>query len=286
MTEQEPIVSESVNETLQTAIQDLRTFILPDGSRLKVDRNGHLSAEKETSSERIVSLVRSLIAPLFPERIERKKNQELERLKKAILDARKIVCNSTLLERLKTGTPYQCKLASDALSVIELYNATITEKHSTRHNDDQAVLLSDPEIGVKIDLFPGEAERHPAQNAIETLSKSLSINASCDLSGAVHRNTDRFMIDSFKMKALRLIGTRSEISNPADFLRLIRQIPVEKIQDSENPSKIRMRQLLEIQNTSVTITGTFNVNIESNNSEIMSMPMPTLQDLCLTLEEK
>lgn len=70
---------------LQTAIEELDVFTQSDASRLEVGEDGRLVAAKESRLERVISLARSYIGPLFLINYDKSKRKGFLKLRKPFL---------------------------------------------------------------------------------------------------------------------------------------------------------------------------------------------------------
>jgi hypothetical protein len=92
-----------------------------------------------------------------------------------------------------------------------------------------------------------------------------------DPSSTTHKNTMQFMIDTFHMKAIRMIETHLQ-KTVAEIVPLVKQATLE-IDDETNPDLINMQQLIQGDAGSVIlVTGCFKRNV--TQSKFMMMPIP------------
>lgn len=271
---------------LQDAIEELESFTKSEASRLEVGEDGRLVAAKETRLERVVGLARSYIIPIFSDQVRREQQRKLSKIKQAILQARDIIqSHSALIEKFKEGDDSQQKLAAYALEAIQRYNAIVAQDPSDEtakfdvYNYERRHLLLDDEIkGLQIelpDVVSIKYDSHPAQERLKELSKTLLLGAAkkqCSTFNPIHKKADQFMIDTFRMKSIRMIQTHLTQQNTmAEVVQLVNQTPIEMDEESD-PSVIIMRQLLEISPGSyILLTGNFKRN--PSDSKFMRMPI-------------
>jgi hypothetical protein len=273
---------------LQTAIEELDVFTQSEASRLEVGENGRLVAARESRLERMVSLARSYIGPLFSDQVKKNQEKRLGELKKAILQARDIIqSHSRLIAKFKEGDEAQQKLAESALVAILRYNAIVARENSSEmmksdvYNYERERLLLDQEIkGQPIELpnvitikYDSHPDSHPAQKMLKVLSQALYSDIPKKPSPSIsptHKKTLQFMIDTFHMKAIRMMQTH--VQNPmAEIVQLVKQNTPE-IEEDGSVDLITMRQLIELDAGSVIlVTGCFKKNI--SNSKFMTMPI-------------
>lgn len=275
---------------LQSAIEELDVFTQLETSHLEIGENGRLVATKKSPLERVVGLARCYIAPLFSEQIRKEQQRKLLEVKKAILRARDIVkSHSPLIERYKAGDETQRKLAESALLTIERYNAIVNQGNSSAKNEaydfEQQLLLLDKEIkGQQIEMpyvisvkYNSHPHSHPAHETIKELSRTFdlgAVNKNKTPPITTHKKTLQFMIDTFQMKANRLI--ESHLQKPiSEIVPLIKQ---RKPEIDEREEIIHMKQRIEIHAGAVIlVTGSF-------NPKITTMPMPILDSFRLSFQ--
>lgn len=270
---------------LLSAIEALDVFTQPESSRLDLGEDGRLVAAKESRLERVIGLARSYIAPLFSDQLRKENQKKLSQLKKAVLQARDVIfSHSALIHKFKEGDESQRKLAESALLAIERYNAIVAQDISKpaqqeTYNYDRYQLLLDQEIKgqqielpvthVKYDSHPN----HPAHKTLHELSRILHSGASQkkNNSSTTHKNTMQFMIDTFHMKAIRMIETH--LQKPvAEIVPLIKQDSPE-IDDDLKSDFINMQQLIKGDAGSmILVTGCF--KRQGSQSKFMTMPIP------------
>lgn len=274
---------------LQAAIRELESFTEPEATRLEVGEDGRLVAAKETRLERVVGLARTFIVPIFSDQVRQERQQKLEALKQAVLHARDIIqSHSALIEKLKEGDPSQQKLADYALAAIQRYNSVVTHDPDSNdakfdaYNFERDRLLLDEEIkGLKIELpytFSVKFDSHPAHPAQERLKElretflTGGANKQRTAIQSIHKKTDQFMVDTFRMKAIRMIQTHlSQQSSIGEILSLVKETEIE-VDEESNPEQIIMRQLLEVGPGSfILLTGCF--NRKTSDSKFMKMPI-------------
>lgn len=271
---------------LQKAIKDLDIFTQSEASRLEVGEDGGLFATKESRLERVVGLARCYIGPLFSDQMKKQQEKRLSELKKAILQARDIIqSHSPLIEKFKEGDESQRKWAESALLAIQRYNAIVAQSSDIMkpdvYNYERKQLLLDQEIkGQQIELphaisikYSSHPDAHPAHKMLRELSQALqggvSKTPNQGLTAPTHKKTLQFMIDTFQMKAIRMMQTHLHLSM-AEIVSLVKQTAPEIDEDS-NADVITMRQLLEVDAGSIIlVTGCFKRN---TSSKFMTMPI-------------
>lgn len=275
---------------LRKAIEAIDVFTRLEASRLELGKDGRLVAAKESRLERVVGLARCYIGPLFSDQLRKEQKERLLELKKAILRARDIIqSHSALIERFKEGDEAQRKLAELALIAIERYNAIVAQDSShiakpDIYNYEREQLLLDQEIKgqkielpvthIKYDSHPdNQFQFHPAHKMLKELSQALRVGASKKKNSSIlptHKKTMQFMIDTFHMKAIRMIETHLQKS-VAEIVPLVKQTMPE-IDEESSTDLINMQQLIEVDAGSVIlVTGCFNRN--APQSKFMTMPI-------------
>lgn len=274
---------------LQAAIEELDLFTQAEASRLEVGENGRLVASKESPLEKVVGLARCYIVPIFSEHRRREQAKKLEDLKQAILKARDIIqSHSALIIKFKEGDDAQRKLADYALSAIQRYNAVVSQADEGEtakyevYNYERHRLLSDGEIkGQPIELphtlsikFDSHPDAHPASKMFKEMSQTLPMAAGKKTASMcpTHKKTIQFMIDTFHMKAIRMMQTHlTQQNSMAEIVPIVKGTPLE-IDEESNPEFIAMQQLLEVgPGFSILVSGCFKRN--AKDPIFLSMPM-------------
>jgi hypothetical protein len=275
---------------LQAAIEELDVFTQSEASRLEVGKDGRLVAAKQTPLEKVVGLARCYIGPLFSDQVRQEQEKKLGELKKAILQARDIIqSHSALIEKFKEGDEAQRKLAEYALLAIQRYNAFVAQGSSMGttkydvYNYERHRLLLDQEIkGQPIELphtvsikYDSHPDAHPAHKMLKELSQSLLIGAVKKPSlpvSSTHKKTIQFMLDTFHMKAIRMMQSHlSHFNSMAEIVSLVKQTAVEIDEESQS-DVITMRQLLEVgPGFFILVTGCFKRNL--SDPKFMTMPI-------------
>lgn len=276
---------------LQAAIEELEVFTQSEASRFEMGKDGRLVATKESRLNRIVGLARSYIEPFFSEQLRQKQEKKLDEIKKAILHARDMVqTHSALIEKFKEGDDTQRKLAASALSAIQRYNAIVVQGNLSENNQKIDVynyernrLLLDREIqGRQIELphavsvkYNSHPDAHPAHKMLKQLSQTLLFGAAKKTNSEIsstHKKSIQFMIDTFHMKAIRLIQSHlSQQNSMTEILQLVKKTSLE-IDEEGFADLITMRQLLEIGPGSyILVTGCFKRN--PANTQFLTMPI-------------
>lgn len=278
-------------DTLQAAIEELSLFTQPEVSRLEVGADGRLIAAQETPLEKVVGLARCYLGPLLSDQARQKQKKKLNQIKQAILKARDIVqSHSALIEKLEQGNEAQRKLATYALRAIQRYNAVVEQDNSawsdnyTIYNYERKHLLLDQEIkGHRIELlrtvsvkYDSHPDANPAHKMLKELSAALTVGAVKKQYAAInstHKKSTQFMMDTFRMKSIRMLQTHSTQYNSLSFaevLQLIKQTPIE-IEESDEEDVLTMKQLLEVEPGSmILLTGCFKQHADS---KFMTMPI-------------
>ena len=283
-------------EALQKAIQKLSVFTQLEASRLEFDEKGNLVAPKLSSLEKIIGLARYYVSPLFSDQAKSKQNKKLHQIKQEILEARDTLkSHSFLIEKLKEGNEYQKKLAQSALETISHYNAIVQESHDPLtskynfYNYERNHLLLDKEIkGQVIELPQNYSVRFdshsklPGQETITELSATLQLEPKTKgiPFSSTYKKTDQFMIDTFKMKGIRMLQTHQvQARSIGDIISLVKQTPIE-IHD-EGTDLISMAQRLDfIPGYTILLSGSF----KRNGPDSKFMSMPVIESFRLTSE--
>jgi hypothetical protein len=275
---------------LQAAIEELDVFTQSAASRLDVGKDGRIVAAKETRLERVMGLARCYIGPLFSDQVRQEQEKKLGELKRAILQARDIIqSHSALIEKFKEGDDSQRKLAEYALLAIQRYNAVVAQGYLSGtikydvYNYERHCLLLDQEIkGQQIELphtvsikYESHPDAHPAHKMLKELSQTLLIGAVKKTSSIIcptHKKTLQFMIDTFHMKAIRLMQSHlSQHNSMAEILQLVKQTTLE-IDEESGADLINMRQLIEVgPGFFILVTGCFKRNL--TDPKFMTMPL-------------
>lgn len=282
--------SHDPKELLQTAIEELDLFTQTAASRLEVGEDGRLVASKESPLEKVVGLARCLIGPLFSGQRRREQAKKIEELKQAVLNARDIVqSHSALIVKFQEGDETQRKLAFYALAAIQRYNAVISRSDPGAsasyevYNYERKHLLSDEEIKRQpIELphalsikFDSHADAHPAHKMFQAISQTFPNVEAKKASVSIcptHKKKLQFMIDTFHMKAIRMMQTHLSQSNAmADIVPIVKGTPLE-IDEESNPELIAMQQLLEVgPGFFVRMSGCFKRH--ATDPKFLTMPM-------------
>lgn len=272
---------------LQTAIEEIDRFTKGDVSSLEVGEDGRIVASKQSRLEKVVGLAKSFIGPLFSGSLRREQSDQLEGLKQAVLNARDFIqSHSALILKFQKGNVSQRRLADYALSAIQRYNTVISKKETAEtakyevYNYQREQLLQDRSIsGQPIQLphtFAVKFDSHPdgpvlklfkaMEQGIERTKKPASSHS------PTHKKTLQFMIDTFHLKAIRLIQTHlSQQNSMAEIVPIVKESPLE-IDDETNPELIAMQQLLEIgPGFFILVSGCFKKN--NADSKFLTMPM-------------
>ena len=284
---------------LQAAIKELDLFTQSEVSRLEVSENGHLIASKETLLKKVVGLARSYIGPIFSEQVRQEQARKFGELKQAILNARDIIqSHSALILKFKEGDDSQRTLAEYALSAIQRYNSIITHEDSSEttkydvYNYERNLLLLDQEIKdrpielphtltIKFDSHLGD---HPARKMFKELSDAFNVEAFTKTNLAIsttHKKTIQFMIDTFHMKAIRMIQTHVHLQNSmAEIVPLVKGAFLE-IDEESNADFITMQQLLEMgPGFFILVSGCF----KRHSSDPKFLTMPILDSFRLSFQ--
>lgn len=284
---------------LQTAIEELDLFTQYEASRLEIGDNGRLVASKESPLKKIVGLARSLIGPIFSEHKRKKQAKKLEELKQAILNARDIIqSHSALIIKFKEGDDAQRKLADYALAAIQRYNTVVSEQNQSStanydvYNYERQRLLSDQEIkGQPIELphtlavkFDSHPDAHPAHKMFKEMRQRAFFNTVKKTPISVsptHKKTLQFMIDTFHMKAIRMMQTHLSPQNSlAEIVAMVKETPLE-IDDESNADVIAMQQLLEVcPGFFIFVSGCF----KRNSSDPKFLTLPILDSFRLSFQ--
>lgn len=273
---------------LQTAIEEIDVFTRLEASRLELGENGRLIAEEKSCLRKIVDLAYYYIGPFFSNQLRKEREKRLFELKKAILRARDVIqSHSALIEKFKEGDEAQRKLAESALLTIQRYNAIVAQdtsknfKSKTYHYERRQLLLDQEIRGRKIEcprVVSVKYESHPdccypAHKMLKELSQALSMGATSKDNQSIsstHKKNIPFMIDTFQMKAIRMIETH--LQKPiAEIVPLVKQT-LPEIDENSAADFIRMQQLIEAESGLVIlVTGCFKRN--ESHSKFLTMPI-------------
>lgn len=293
MSKKSPSISTSVSAPdatgiLQAAIEKIHIFTQPGTSRLEVKEDGSLIATEGSPLERIVGLAKYYIAPLFSDHIRLEKEKKFNQIKQEILQARDILkSHSSLIEKLKEGDPSQQKLAHSALEAIHRYNTVIaqdsvslTDKYDL-YNCERNQLLLDEEIkGQPIELprtvsikYDSDLNTDTTRKTFRALGASFLPGATqkiCSKFSSTHKKGEQFMLDTFRMKAIRLIQSHlTQQNSMAEVLNLVKHATIEI---EEKDDLIVMHQHLEIgPGSMIALVGSFKP--PSVDSKFLSMPI-------------
>lgn len=283
---------ENPTEALQAAIEKLEIFTQPEAGGLEVQENGCLIAIKGKPLDRVISLARHFIVPIFSDQARQEREKKLSQIKQEILRARDIIqSHSSLIDKLKNGEPSQQKLAESALDAIKRYNAVVERDYSSWtskydfYNFERNQILLDEEIkGQPIELphvvsikFESHSASHPAQKSLRELSEAFldkSIGRGCTNLSPTYKKSNQFMLDTFRMKAIRMIQLHlSQHHSMAEIVNLVKQTPIETNEENTvDLGQIIMCQVLEeVPGTRIILTGSF--TRPAVDSKFMSMPI-------------
>lgn len=282
---------ENPTAALQSAIEKLVVFTQPEAGGLEVQEDGSLVAVKGKPLDRIISLARHFIVPIFSDQARQEREKKLSQIKQEILQARDIIqSHSALIDKLKNGEPSQQRLAQSALDVIKRYNAVVERDYSSWttkydfYNFERNQILLDEEIkGQPIELpyavsiqFESHPSHHPAQKSLKELSEAFldrPAGKNCANLSPTYKKSTQFMLDTFRMKAVRMI--QSHLSNHhslAEILSLIKQTPIEMGEEDSSHNPIIMRQVLEeVPGSRIILTGSF--KRPAVDSKFLCMPI-------------
>lgn len=296
-------ISQHPKVVLEKAIEALEEFTQLQASRLELKEDGSLVASKNSRLERVISLARCYIAPLFSDQVRKEQQKKLQELKNAVLRARDhIKSHSALIEKYQKGDEAQRKLAALALVAIERYNAIVAEdalsnSKSDPYNYERHQLLLDGEIkGQQIELpvtYMKSYDSHPHQDShshtankvLNELKDTFFIGAKNKTNSSIsstHKKEMQCMIDTFQIKAIRLIEAHLKKSF-AEIVPLVKK-SIPEIVEGNNSDQIGMRQLIEVDAGSfILVTGCFQQS--AAHSQIISMPLPIADSfrLCFQL---
>jgi hypothetical protein len=258
--------------TLEAAIEKLELLAKEGVVDLDVKEDGKLIATSERPLERIIGRARKFISTIFSKQVREEQKEKLSHIKEEILKAKDIaISHSYLIEKLKQGNTQQQKLAHRFLETIKSYNIIVAQaqKRQPSRRSRYAVylkdqLLLDEEIkGKQIELpltLSIKYDSHPAQKTFKELSATFLDSGTkkiCSSLSPTHKKTMQLMVDTFRMKAIRMVQTHlAQHHFLNEMFNLIKRSPVEI--DGENDQEISMRQVLEIVPGSVIVlTGSF-----------------------------
>jgi hypothetical protein len=283
---------------LEEAIQELAVFTEMNASSLELGEGGSLIANHDPQFKRIVRLAHSFIAPYFSDRIRSDQEEKLVQLKKALLRARDYVqSHSALIDKLKSGDQAQQKLADYALETIQQYNTFVEQQGRNQteqvYNYERRQLLTDQEIvGNTIKLptavsikYDSDSHVHFAHRTLRELRGILLggiVTKSGALASSTYKKTLQFMIDTFRLKAIRMIQSHfSEQDSVTEVIRLIKQTDIQ-IDMESNHELIIMRQLVEEGPGSyVLLTGSY----KKTAHDPKFLKMPILENLSMSSQK-
>ncbi len=281
-------------EALLDAIEKLNLFTAPEATSLKVAEDGSLHVlQKSNPIDRMIELAQCYISPLFSDQARQEQEKKLNHIKQEILHARDTLrTHANMIEKLKQGDETEIKLAHSALDVIHRYNAMIAEEDSPLaskyhfHNYERNRLLLDSEIkGQGIELpqnFSVQFDSHstlPAQKLIKELSAALKGIKKGSTFNSIYKKNDQFMIDTFRMKAIRMLQTHPiQLGSMSEVIGLVKQSTIDI---EENQYEVNMRQMLEYcPGFNILVTGTFKRHGQGHKL----MNIPILEGLRLSSE--
>lgn len=255
---------------LQKAIENIEVFT--KFHEFEVGEDGRLITAESSRLEKIVKLASHALVPLlFSRKIEEHKNKVL-RIKQAILDAREIIqSNATFIADLRRGTETERKFADYALRTITTYNRIVSKTCEEKIKDDSRyekhLVLSDHDIeGVLID-FPARSislkEELPdrEENSREIPGIRLS-----------DKKLMQFMIDTFRMKAIRMMMTHLSKSHK-EVVPLIKR---ENPEIAEEDGSVIVKQSIEVSpETTLTLIGNFRKRAQCGFPHIESFNLKT-----------
>jgi hypothetical protein len=265
----------------QAALDALTIFTESKNARLEIKSDGQLNSSCITSLKKKVETVVSYMRSFFFTHIRQKQENRISEIKNIILHARDIVQSHTgLIEKFKEGNTTQREFAQRVLEAIHRYNCLVTlpvshRLQETMYNYEKKRLLSDQEIQNRPIELPSisKYQLHPAYKILQEVS-AIKEKTSYNLANPIHKKQTQFMIDTFRMKAIRMIEAHKNNYgySTAEILHLIKNTAITIQENKENPLHSSIWQLLEISsNTTILLTGTFNKQISTENS--FSMPM-------------
>ncbi len=272
---------------LQAAIEKIHIFTQPGTSSLEVKEDGSLIATQGSPLDRIVGLAKYYIAPLFSDHMRLEQEKKLSQIKREILQARDILkSHSSLIEKLKEGDPSQQKLAHSALEAIHRYNAVVAKDYTSLtdtydlYNYERNQLLLDEEIkGQPIELPRTVSIKYDSDLSADTTKKtfralgasfhSSAMQKTCSKFSSTHKKGEQFMLDTFRMKAIRLVQSHlTQQNSMAEVLNLVKQAAIEI---EEQDDLIVMRQHLEVgPGSMIALIGSFK---HPSDSKFLSMPI-------------
>lgn len=274
---------------LQNAIEELDVFTQSNKLRLDLGENGRLLAIKHTRLERIMNLALTFVGSLLPTQVKVVQAKKMNGLKEAILRARDTIQSHLgLIEKYKEGDDSQRSLADYALSAIQRYNSMVGQdsfphSNSDPYNYERHCLLRDNEIkGLKIELphavsikYDSHPENHPAKRVLKELSQTFLLRTTQKknlINGSTHKKTIQFMIDTFRMKVIRMIQMHLSQNNEiSEILPLIKNADLE-IDDESSPELVLMRQLIEFGPGSlIMVSGCFKK--KHTDSQFLTLPI-------------
>jgi hypothetical protein len=273
-----------VIDILESAVKKIDIFTQPEASSLDVKDDGSLIAKEKNFFEKIIAFLKSFLGSFLFSAIKNQQEKKLFHLKQEILQARDILqSHSALIDKLKTGDLSQQKLAGSALEVIQRYNAILTKDYKALtkydfHNYERNNLLSDKEIeGQLIQLphtisikYDANVYSDKTHMTLKKLGLTFQTNSSFpqySVKQTTHKKAEQFMLDTFRMKAIRSIKPHLPPSySMTELLYLIQQSPINM--EMENELVIVQQQLTLGPGTYFFLSGSF-----KQSTDFMSMPI-------------
>ncbi len=284
---------------LQAAIAELAIFTTSqEVATLHVNADGCLvSSTPEPALKKVVDLARTYIMPLFSEKVRKQEQDELLRLRNAILRiVDTIQSHSGLIKYCENGSEEERAWAKHSLDIIKKYNNVIASdqtgfSQSNMHRRMRQLLLLDPEIKGRKIKMPAEASikydstnssSHVAGHAvIKKLSATLQAKVvkpqleAMQNAVATPKNYGQCACDMFRVKAINLIKShwprfRIPEMNMSEIFALVKLAPIEMESDSD-PQVMHLQQLLEIGPGSfISVSGTCQLGLSDSKFKVPS----------------
>ncbi len=272
-------------DDLQLAIDKINIFVQPNTSRLEINENGHLVEKNQSSLDRILSLAKSYIGPLFSDRRRTRQHRKLTKIKEEILWARDIIIGHfPLIEKFEQGNSSQRKFAKSAREAIHRFNtivaidAKIHPIFNSFYNFERKLLLQDVEIR-------GHQIQHPFATKV-----TYNSHPHCNIPSLKHRNpqnspihikTKQFILDTFKLKTIRILSEHfKQEFTTAEIVHFVKQTTID-MSDQTESSELMLKFVIFIDpGSKITVNGTFKLHEASSKF----LAMPVLKDIHFTSE--
>ena len=261
--------ADNPTDRLRKAIEILEAFTQKEDARLALSDDGMLVPAKESILERIGILSSS--------------QKRLQDIKQVIIQSRDVVQKHVhLIETTQMGDRF--------FRVIQRFNHVVADETSAKADNERRLLLEDSEIKGKQIKVPHaisvKYEKRPETFSTQKMFKELSdffqkgiVKKEYSAKTPTHMKSHRFMIDTFQMKSIRMIGKYLK-KTPSEIVALIKQ-STPLIQEDEDQERISIQQEIEVdKDSNIFISGSFKKN------PLVSMPILDIESLRLVFFTK